>query len=693
MLARLARELAARLLVSSLILTWDRVAAAFAGLPPNQIIQTVALLGLVSNGPYYLATRTGWRPRAQAYARIVGDIALVTAGLYGAGGLAAAPYLAAYLPIAIHAGVAFSSRAGVVAAWLATVAYVGMVLVDRAIGHASPVGHPLPEGWVVASFNLLIINVVSALTAWLAAASRRSHRRLRESEERFRAITDSAPEAIVTVDDAGRITSWNPGARNMFGYESGEILGQPLVRLMPERYREAHVRAFSRSRATGQLRTGGRTLELHAVRHDGQEFPIELSVALWRSPQTGMSFSAIIRDTTERKRLEAQVAAGDRMEALGRLAGGIAHDFNNLLMVILGQTELLRARGGLGPEGVRALERMQRATDDATVLIRQLLALSGKPGASPRTVDLNAVVREVEPRLRRFLGEAIMVEVVVEAGPTWVRADPGQLRQALLTLAASARETMPTGGQFTVETATVELVEGPPPAGSPRPGWYGRLTARDTGRGVDPAAVAHMFEPFFATGPVRQGTGLGLATVYGAVTQSGGTIGVDSRPGHGTTVTIHLPRVSEPERSPAAEASPTETRGTETLLLVEDDEAVRDIMVELLQAAGYRVLEAPTGRGALEVGMACDGPIHLLVADLGLPDMSGQDVALRLAVRHPDLRVLFISGYPDDVIAQSGVIEPGPYMLQKPFSADTLCRQVRAVLEAPPAASRPQNSV
>jgi signal transduction histidine kinase/ActR/RegA family two-component response regulator len=394
---------------------------------------------------------------------------------------------------------------------------------------------------------------------------------------------------------------------------------------------------------------------------------------------------AVFEDVTSVKRLEQQFYQAQKMEAVGRLAGGVAHDFNNLLTAILGSTDLLlEMLPADHPGRVEAVET-RKAALRAADLTRQLLAFSRLQVLAPRVLNLNDVVANLDKMLRRLIGEDIDLRTALAPDLGAVRADPGQLEQVIVNLAVNARDAMLTGGSLTIETANVTLGEDYAATRTVvEPGDYVMLAVSDTGTGMDAETQARMFEPFFTTKPKGKGTGLGLATVYGIVKQSGGYVWVYSEPGRGTTFKIYLRRVDaavEPEPSPPVAA--VSLHGSETVLLVEDEEQVRELTRRLLRASGYQVLAAASGADALRIAEHHDGAIHLLVTDVVMPGMSGREVGLLLGQKHPKMRALYLSGYPDESVVHQGVLAPGTPFLQKPFTAEALARKVREVLDAP----------
>jgi len=398
------------------------------------------------------------------------------------------------------------------------------------------------------------------------------------------------------------------------------------------------------------------------------------------------------RDVTDRKRAEAALRAleeqqrqAQKMEAIGRLASGVAHDFNNLLTAILGSTDLLLEELPADHSGRLEAEETRKAALRAADLTRQLLAFSRQQVLAPQVLDINDVVTNVDTMLRRVIGEHVEVRTVQAPDLGAVRADPGQLEQVLLNLAVNARDAMPRGGRLTIETANADLDDTyAAQHAAVAPGRYVMFAVSDTGTGMDAETQTRLFEPFFTTKEKGKGTGLGLATVYGIVKQSGGHIWVYSEPGQGTTMKVYLPRVEEaiePITAPARPSGPL--RGSETILIVEDQDEVRNLTRRLLEARGYRVLVAASGADALRIADQEAGRIDLLLTDVIMPGMSGREVALLLGPAHPHMRVLFVSGYTDDSIVHHGVLDPGVAFLQKPFTSQTLAQKVREVLDAP----------
>jgi PAS domain S-box-containing protein len=513
------------------------------------------------------------------------------------------------------------------------------------------------------------------------AARRRVEEALRQKEASFRLLFDSNPLPMWVFDrETLRFLEVNGAAVAHYGYTREEFLGMRITDIRPPEDAarvESSVQAEGGDepvRHSGTWRhrlKNGRVIDVEIVAHDLAfgERPGRLVVA---------------HDITDRKRLEGQLLQSQKLEAIGQLAGGVAHDFNNLLNVILGYADLaLRELPKEAPQAPR-LDQIRRAAERGATLTRQLLAFSRKQVREPKVLDLNRTLADVQGMLGRLIGENIEIVTSFDAGLGHVEADPGQIEQALLNLAVNARDAMPHGGKLILETANVDF----DPAyakthpGS-RPGPHVRLAVSDTGHGMDPSTLARLFEPFFTTKPRGKGTGLGLATVYGIVRQSDGHIDVYSEPGRGSTFKIYLPRVDKKgaavaEDQPESDATPL---GTEAILLVEDDDALRALVAEVLGRHGYVVLEAEGPEAGLLAAQSHAGTIHMMITDVIMPQMSGRDLAARLHALRPETKILYMSGYTDQAIGHHGVIAPGTHFLQKPFASKILLRKVRAVLD------------
>jgi PAS domain S-box-containing protein len=548
------------------------------------------------------------------------------------------------------------------------VAFAGHPLLvnDRVAGvMAMFARHPLPE---------TILDALTAVADEIALGIERlrTEAALQEREWQLRALFDSTMNAVAVTDDAGVYLEANPAACVLVGLAKDQLLGRRFTDFAtPEAALDEVWRLF---REQGQLRT-----EFRLQRPDGTVRDVECQAVAHFIPGRHLLMQC---DITEHKRLEAQLLQAQKMEAIGRLAGGIAHDFNNMLTIIKGYGELLLENMPAQEPRRRAMEEIQKAADRSATLTQQLLAFSRKQTLQPVILNLNTVVAEVSTMLRRLVGEDIALLTRLDPALGLVTVDPGQVEQIIINLAVNARAAMPAGGMLSIETANVEVEETYlrlHPEVSP--GAYVRLTVSDTGHGMDNHVKAHLFEPFFTTKAPGQGTGLGLASVYGMVTQSGGHVAVYSEPGQGATFMIYLPRVAEtvvaaPPPAPVAER----LHGTETLLLVEDDAAVRELLRHVLETNGYTVLEASQGDEAMALCAHYQGVIHLLVTDVVMPGMSGPHLAERLGAARPGLKVLCLSGYTEHPLIHRGVLAPEMAFLHKPFTPPGLLQKVREVL-------------
>jgi PAS domain S-box-containing protein len=507
---------------------------------------------------------------------------------------------------------------------------------------------------------------------------RRAEEELRRSQERFSKVFHASPIgiAVSTLAD-GRFIDVNDAFCAIVGY-GPEMIGRTTMELALWDEPGRRDEVIARLAREGVVRD----VDLKLRRSDGAMIPV---LASYESIELAgqACLLSFVHDVSDRVRLEDELRQAQKMEAIGRLAGGVAHDFNNLLTVILGNTGFLLEGAVRDATTLGHARDIQKAAEGASELTQQLLAFSRRQILQLRAVDLNEVVTGMTPMLRRLIDESIAVETMLEPSLRPVLADSGQLEQVIMNLVINARDAMPKGGDLTIETASVQVDEAR--AGVPhgtRPGAYVRLGVRDTGVGMDEATQARVFEPFFTTKAPGSGTGLGLATVYGIVRQSGGFLSVESTLGAGTTFHVYLPYATETVKPAPRRASPASLGGDEKVLVVEDADPVRSLMRVVLDGRGYRVLEAPDGFEAMRVCEGQETPPDLLVTDVVMPGMSGRELATQLLARYPRMRVIFTSGYTDDTVIRHGVRDQGTAFIQKPFTPEVLLRAVRTVLDA-----------
>ncbi|WP_035941797.1 MULTISPECIES: PAS domain S-box protein [Frankia] len=524
-------------------------------------------------------------------------------------------------------------------------------------------------------------------------------------------LLEAAPDAIVAVRDDGAIVLVNTQAERLFGYTRDELVGQPVEILIPVGVRAVHPDHRNRYFAAPRPRPMGAGLQLAARRRNGSEFPVEISLSPLETEE-GILVSAAVRDVTDRleaqaegerlrveaqrRNFEAQLHQSQRLESLGQLAGGVAHDFNNLLGVVINyasfvaeevaQAAATQTAGGRWSDVLRDIEQIQRAADRATALTHQLLTFGRRETVQPRVLDLNQVVTDLENLLHRTLGEHIELHIHLQPELWPILADPGQIEQVLTNLAVNARDAMPDGGVLTIDTANITI---DPDYAGERPGVkagpHARIRVSDSGTGMPPEVLARVFEPFFTTKPKGEGSGLGLATVYGIISQAGGNTDIYSEPGVGTTIRCLLPATAAITTDAAGQ--PDTTTGTpahagETVLLVEDQPAILEVTRRLLARNGYQVLTATSADEALPLAADHPGPIHLLLTDVIMPRLQGKELASRIRSTRPEIRVLYMSGYAHPVLATQGKLDPGVILLEKPFSERVLLAKVRDALNS-----------
>jgi two-component system, cell cycle sensor histidine kinase and response regulator CckA len=510
---------------------------------------------------------------------------------------------------------------------------------------------------------------VSAVVATIRDVSSRkeTEKSLHQRERQFRALFDSALDAMVLVSDDRAFLDANPAASQLFGMGRERLLTQVVDRFCPPEFPVAE-------RWTEFVMAGEFKGDFTLVLDQRSRRQVELSARAHVLPGRHL---LVLRDMTERNELEARLRQGAKMEAVGRLAGGIAHDFNNLLTAILGCCELLAMELKDVPNTWEDLEEIRGAATRAGGLTQQLLAFSRRQVLNPKVLDLNSEVENIRRMLSRVIGEDITLATQLDTDLGQIKADPSQLEQILMNLVINARDAMPDGGTLLIGTANAD----PPSEWNQPPDRCVMLSVQDTGVGMDDDVRSHIFEPFFTTKEMGKGTGLGLATVYGIVKQSGGYITVESSPGKGATFRVYFPRIQgladQPKRSPRL--SPARTRAA-TILLVEDELAVRRLASKLLRQQGYTVLEAANGLEALRLASDQKQPIHLLLTDVVMPGMSGPELALHLGQEQPDMKVIYMSGYADEALGNHGILAEGMDFLQKPFTPHDLTVRVRESL-------------
>jgi PAS domain S-box-containing protein len=542
-------------------------------------------------------------------------------------------------------------------------------------------------------------------------------------DHRSVALLEAAPDAMVCVAADGRIALVNAQVERLFGYQRDELVGQPIEILVPDAVRAAHPQLRTGYMADPMPRPMGAGIELAGRRRDGSTFPAEISLSTIDTGE-GILITAAVRDVTdrleaqadrerltsqaerdrahaqaeherlksqaERARLEAQLHQSQRLESLGQLAGGVAHDFNNLLGVISNYAAFVSEEVAKDPPQVQwqavreDIEQVEKAAERAASLTHQLLAFARREVVQPRVLNLNDLVAGLERLLVRTLGEHVelVTRLAPDLGPTLV--DGGQIEQVLVNLAVNARDAMPTGGMLTLETANTRVDETyATDRPNLAPGRYVSLKISDTGVGIPKDVIERVFEPFFTTKPKGEGTGLGLATVYGIIAQAGGTTRIYSEPGMGTTLTVLLPITESSDDAVQLPAPRSESGDGEVVLIVEDEAAMREVTRRMLERSGYQVLAAANGHEAVDMVTSRPGQVDVLLTDVVMPKMLGREVADRISAAVPRVRVVFMSGYTEGLLSAQGALEPGVNLIEKPFSKTALLTKLREVLAAP----------
>jgi len=537
---------------------------------------------------------------------------------------------------------------------------------------------PIDLEWIFWLGGSLLLTAVFLFT-WNTVLRRRvavATREVREKETRFRALIESSSDWIWEVDTNYVYTYVSPRVRDLLGYEPEEVIGKSPFDLMPgaeaERVREIVMPLMAEGKPLESVENRNLHRDGHTVLLESSGLPI-----LDRRGRV-KGYRGVDRDITERKSLEAQLHHSQKMEAIGQLAGGVAHDFNNQLQAILGFTHLLLGQEGFGAPARTHLNEVRKAAERAAVLTRQLLTFGRRETLKPRNLDLGALIRSMTEMLTRVLGERIELEVRTAAGLQAVRIDPGQVEQVVMNLCINARDAMPDGGMLAIETGNVRIDEA---RSGLEPGDYVELVVRDTGTGIDDAVLGHIFEPFYTTKGVGKGTGLGLATVYAIVDRHRGRVEVESRPGDGACFRVLLPANGEAVEVEDVPETPVPGRGTETILVAEDEQIVRELTVEVLSDAGYRLLVAVDGDEAVEVFTRHRDEISLVILDVVMPGRGGREVHDHVRAARPDLPVLFCSGYSYSALTKGQLPPGGGDLLQKPYTPAELLARVRKLTE------------
>ena len=615
--------------------------------------------------------RSGLSPRAQPPALVGYGVAVLLVGLSTLVGLWFRPatYYSPYL--FFYAAILISLLYGGFGAGLAST-FLSALLVN--VLFQPPYwqfSHDLP---VLARGSYFCLSF--GFICWLVDARRRRAEGQIQTQHQ---LLDMAAAPVIMCDEDDRITYWNKGAESVYGWNEEEAIGQHLTELLhtvlPEPIQDIKRQLTSVGQWSGELKR---------TRKDGSAAFVSSSWTLRRTGRHGLTKLESDHDLTEQHLLEEQFLQAQKMEAVGRLSGGVAHDFNNILMIIIGYGDLLKEQLGSDERQRRMIDEILKAANRAASLTHQLLAFSRKQILMPKVVDLNNVLADLGKMLPRLIGEDIDLEIVPGNGLGRVMADASQMQQVVMNLVVNARDAMPDGGRLTIETANAEWDEksGRKYGIEAKPGSFVLLSVADNGIGMDRETRAHLFEPFFTTKSVDKGTGLGLSIVYGVVKQSGGFIWVDSEPGQGTTFKIYLPRIEAEETNASpTNVPPKSRRGSEIILLVEDEQGVREAISYFLRGQGYTVLEAHNPKVAIEIAQEQSKPIHLLMTDMIMPEMNGRELATQLTATHPEMGVLYISGYTDRAIAGGTTIDANMNFLQKPFGFDVLGRKLRDILD------------
>ncbi|HIL81307.1 MAG TPA: PAS domain S-box protein [Myxococcales bacterium] len=633
---------------------------------------------------------------------VVVGIGITLLPAYYEGGLRS-PYAVWFLVVPVLGGLLLGPRI----AYLAGSAGIAAMLLLALVSEDLPQPESGQDNTAMLALNMVLaIALCTAIGSIVSRMMTRSAFELTESRnaeieknqalllvnDKFKGSVNLSAEAIVMVDQGNIITVFNPAAEAMYGHSAETAIGHTMPELLiPPRLQPDHLSGFNRYAETGMANVLGIKLETFSIHADGTEFPIRLMVqeiSGGEEPQ----FIAYIRDLTERNKLREEIAQKEkqiglkrRLEAIGRLSGGVAHDFNNLLMAINGYAELLLLREDLPEEARAGLTEISRAGDKANSITKQLLAFSRRDSLSTENINPAAMVASLVDMVSKVLPDSIRLDLKKEGSSWFVRSEPARLEQAVLNLILNAADAMPDGGKVYLRIR--DLVVDKDTAATIKdlnPGEYSCIEVNDDGVGMDAETLEHIFDPFFTTKATGEGTGLGLSTTYGIVHQSGGAIGVESLPGVGSTFTIHLPRAAEVEGY-YTEPGIAKTSGwevNETVLVVEDEQSVRNLVVRTLSNQGYSVIEANDGVRGYELALRHAAEIDLIITDVVMPKLGGAEMVRRLRISIPDLKVVFVSGHSEDELDASDISAPGTAFLYKPFNLEALSSTVRGLLEA-----------
>ena len=665
--------------------------------------QLTFLVGLASFILSSLVVRITQSAKSGAGILVIAGIGITLVPTYYDGGVSS-PYAVWFLVVPLVGGLMLGPRIAYLGGAAGAIAMLGLGVFSNQLPAAALGAESTPMLTLNLILAIVFCSALGTIVSRLMTRSSREltnsrnaaiekNRALEESNERFKGSVDLATDAIVIIDLSNEIEIFNPAAEEMYETSAENAIGQKIQDLLiPPRLHVDHARGFTRFLETGVAVVLGVKLETFSIRADGSEFPVELTVQKLPGPET--RFIAYIRDLSERNRLrdelaqkEKQIGLKRRLEAIGRLSGGVAHDFNNLLMAINGYTELLLLREDLPKDARDGLKEIAHAGDRASSITRQLLAFSRRDQLETKRINLTQTVSSLADMLEKVLPASMELEYELEEDVWLVRTDEARIEQAILNLILNAADAMPNGGKVILRSRNLQVNESSASAVKElKPGGYACLEVIDRGTGMSPETLEHIFDPFFTTKPLGEGTGLGLSTAYGIVKQSGGIIAVESELGTGSTFRILLPRDSTTEAYSTEPSGKTEVAGgqNETILVVEDELSVRNLVVRTLASQGYRVLEASDGERGYELALRHAEEIDLVLTDVVMPKLGGPEMVRRLRVSIPDLRVVYVSGHSEDELDITDVADPRTEFLYKPFNLEVLSSAVQRLLNTGP---------